>query len=120
MGVYWDHFNHASKVVVAKCKAALSRLQELGAELVKIKIPEMEDSRIAHVISIGSEFASSLGLELDRHYSEVNLETYILVGSSASFSSVEYFNAQKQRTRAMEAIKFLFEQVPGLLQDLPS
>lgn len=111
VGVYWEHFNHASDEVVLKCKAAVSRLQKLGAELVEIKIPELEESRIAHVVSIGSEFASTLGLDLYDHFSELNLETHVLVGSSASFSAIEYLNAQKQRTRAMEALKFIFNQV---------
>ena len=111
VGVYWDHFKHANEEVVAKCKAALAHLQELGAELVEIKIPELEDARIAHVVSIGAEFASSLGLDLDRHFSEINLETHLLVGTSAAFSGVEYINAQKQRTRAMHALETLFKEV---------
>ena len=111
VGVYWDHFNHANEEVVLRCKAALSHLQELGAELVDIKLPEMEDCRVAHVISIGAEFVSCLGLDLDQHYSELNLETHLLVGTSASFSAIEYLNAQKQRTRAMKALQSLFEKV---------
>jgi Asp-tRNA(Asn)/Glu-tRNA(Gln) amidotransferase A subunit family amidase len=111
VGIYWDHFSHASEEVVQKCKAALSHLQELGAELVDIKIPEMEDCRIAHVVSIGAEFASCLGLDLDRHFSDINLETHLLVGSSSSYSAIEYINAQKQRTRAIEVLKAIFGQV---------
>lgn len=111
VGIYWDHFNHASKEVVAKCKAALSHLQKLGAELVDIKIPEMEECRIAHVVSIGSEFVSCLGLDLDCHYSEINLETHLLVGTSAAFSAIDYINAQKQKTRAIEALKSIFHDV---------
>lgn len=111
VGVYWDHFNHASDEVVLKCKAALSHLQSLRAELVEIKIPEMEDSRIAHVVSIGAEFASSLGPDLDSHFSELNLETHLLVGTSTSYSAIEYINAQRQRTRAIKALKFIFDQV---------
>ena len=111
VGIYWDHFNHANKEVVQKCKAALSHLQELGAELIEVKIPELEDCRIAHVVSIGTEFASCLGLDLDRHYSELNLETHMLVGTSTAFSAIEYINAQKQRTRAIESLKAIFNDV---------
>ena len=111
VGVYWDHFNDADEEVVLKCKAALSRLKDLGAELVEIRIPEMEDARVAHVIAIGTEFSSCLGMDLDEHYSEVNLETHLLVGSSSAFSAIEYVNAQRQRTRAMEALRFVFGKV---------
>ena len=111
VGIYWDHFNHANKEVVQKCKAALSHLQELGAELIEVKIPELEDCRIAHVVSIGTEFASCLGLDLDHHYAELNLETHMLVGTSTAFSAIEYINAQKQRTRAIESLKAVFNDV---------
>lgn len=111
VGIYWEHFNHATEEIVLKSKAALSHLQKLGAELVDIQIPEMEASRVAHVVSIGAEFASSLGLEADNHYSELNLETHLLLNSSSSFSAIEYVNSQKQRTRAIEALKFIFDKV---------
>ena len=111
VGIFWDHFNHADKEIILKCKAALSRLQELGAELVDIFIPEMEDTRVSHTVSIGSEFASNLCMEVDHHFSELNLETHLLVGSSYSFSATEYVTAQKQRTRAIKTLEFLFKKV---------
>ncbi len=111
VGVYWEHFNHADKELTLKCKAALSQLENLGAVLVDIKIPEMEDSRVAHVISIGAEFSSSLSSEINHHYSELNLETHLLVGMSYGFSATEYVNSQKQRTRAMEALEYIFQRV---------
>ena len=111
VGVFWEHFNDADKEITLQCRAALSHLQNLGAELVDIRIPEMKDSRIAHTISISTEFGSSLGLELDHHYSEVNLETHLTVGMSASISAIQYVNSQKQRTRAMLALKSIFKKV---------
>ena len=125
VGVYWDYFNHADKEIVAKCRAALSVLQGLGAELVDIKIPELEETRVAHVVSIATEFASSLGLDLDKHYSEINLETHLLVGASKDVSAVEYINAQKQRTRALKALQSIFEKVdiivtPGTAVSAPT
>lgn len=111
VGIYWDHFNHADQEMVTKCRAGLSCLQELGAELVDIKIPEMEDTRIAHTVGIGAEFANSLALDLDQHFHLLNLETHLLVGTSRTFSAFEYLNVQRQRTRAMDVLKALFEKV---------
>ena len=111
VGVYWDHFNNSNKEVVLACKAALSHMQELGAELIDIKIPEIEDSRVAHVVSIGTEFASTLGAELDKHFHDLNLETHLLVGSQSTCSAIEYINSQKQRTRAIKTLEFIFEKV---------
>ncbi len=111
VGIYWDHFNDADEEMKVKCRAALSYLEHMGMELVDIVIPELEDSRVAHVVSLGTEFACSLGLEVDNHYAELNPETLLTVGASASFSAIEYLNSQKQRTRAIMVMKELFKKV---------
>ena len=111
VGIYWDHFNHAEEEIKLKCRAALSILNDLGAELVDISIPEMEDTRIAHVISIGAEFACTLGLEVDQHYSELNPETHLVIGASSDLTAIDFINSQKQRTRAMRVLETLFEKV---------
>ena len=111
VGVFWDHFNDADPDIVNKCNDSLKTLEELGAELVDIVIPEMEDSRIAHAISIASEVGSSLGLDIDNHYSEINPETHLLVANAVNMLATEYINSQRQRTRAMHILKELFKTV---------
>jgi len=111
VGVFWDHFKDADEDIVEKCQTSLNSLQTLGAKLVDIAIPEMEDSRIAHAISIATENGSSLGLEVDNHYSEINLETHLLVANAANMSAKEYINSQRQRTRSMTILKEIFKQV---------
>ena len=111
IGIYNDYFNDCDNEIALKCRAALSHLESLGAKLVDITIPELEDTRVAHVITIGCEFASALGLELDKRYSELNPETHLLVGTSSNFSGIDYVNSQRQRTRAMKILKSLFEKV---------
>lgn len=111
VGVFWDHFNDADEEIVLKCRTALTCLEEFGAELVDIAIPEMEDSRIAHAISIAAEFGSSLGLDIDSHYSDINPETHLVVANAVNMSAIEYINSQKQRTRAMVILKEIFEKV---------
>ena len=111
IGVFREHFTNADKEIVQKCQASLDSLQTLGAKVIDIVIPEMEDSRIAHAISIAAENGSSLGLEVDNHYSEVNPETHLLVANAANMSAIEYINSQRQRTRAMIILKEIFKQV---------
>ena len=111
VGIYWKYFEDADREVVRKCRAALSHLKSLGAEVVDIKIPELEESRIAHAITIISEFANSLGLDIDRHFDKITLESLLLIGVGFQFTAVEYLNAQKQRTRAIEAMKHIFNEL---------
>ncbi len=111
VGVYWEFFEHADEEIVGRCKQAVNQLQSLGATIVEIKIPELEDTRIAHVVTILSEMGCALSLDVDKHFSEINLETLLGLSGGYSFSATEYINAQKQRTRAVESLKHVFETV---------
>ena len=111
VGIYWKYFEDADSEVVQKCKAAVSHLKSLGAEIIDIKIPELEQSRIAHGVTIVSEFANALGLDIDKHFDELTLESLLLIGVGFHFTAVEYLNAQKQRTRAIEAMKYVFNEL---------
>ena len=110
IGVYWKYFEHADSEIVQKCKTAVAQLQSLGASLVEICIPELEDIRVAHAVTIMSEFGNSLAIDCDKHFSEINLETLLVLAAGYSCSALEYVNAQKQRTRAIEILKYLFEE----------
>ncbi len=110
IGVYWDYFQHADSEIVTQCKAAVSKLESLGATIVSIAIPELEESRVAHSVSIISEFSSALAVDIDKHFDEMNLESHLLLSLGYHYSAIEYLNAQKQRTRAIAALKHLFEE----------
>lgn len=111
VGVYWKHFEHADAEIVAKCKAAVEQLQSLGATLVEIKIPELEDARVAHAVSIMAEMSASLGIDVDKHFDEFNPETLLPLAVGYNVTAVEYINARKQCTRAIESLKHIFKSV---------
>ena len=110
VGIYWEYFDDAEDDVVECCKAAVRQLESLGAEIVEIKIPELDMIRLAHFITIVSEFYSALAKEVDDHYSELNPETLFVLAFANHISSLEYINAQKQRTRAIEALQYIFKE----------
>ena len=111
VGIYWSYFEHADPEIVQSCKKAVEWLKKLGAVVKDIVIPELEENRVAHGISISSEFATSLAVDVDRHFWEINPETLIPIGGGLYFSALEYLNAQKQRTRAVRMLQTLFEEV---------
>lgn len=115
VGVYWDFFNHADEEIVDKCKVALSVLQSFGVEIVDIIIPELENCRLAHFVSIVSEMSQSLAVDTDRHFSDINLETLLVISGGIQISANEYLNAQKQRTRALVALEHIFKQVDAIV-----
>lgn len=111
VGVYWDFFNHADQEIVDKCKAALSVMETFGVEIVDIVIPELENCRLAHFVSIVSEMSQSLAVDADRHFPDINLETLLVISGGLQLSANEYLNAQKQRTRALAILEHIFNQV---------
>ena len=111
VGIYWDFFQHANPEIVEKCKLAVVELKSLGVEVVDIKIPELDDCRVAHAISIMSEFVSALGKDIDTHFSEIAPESNVVLSAGNSFLALEYLNAQKQRTRAIEVMKYFFNEL---------
>lgn len=108
-GIYWEHFEHADKEIVDKCKAAVDQLKSLGATIVEITIPELEEIRVAHMNTIIAEMGSAMSIDCDKHFDELNSETLLVASAALVTSSIAYINAQKQRARAVECLKYIFD-----------
>lgn len=111
VGIYRDFFNHCDPSIRKVCEPSLQVLESLGASIVDIKIPELEETRIAHLITILSEFANGLACDVDKHFDLLNPETILVLTSGYHIRSIDFLNAQKQRTRAVTYLKFLFKNV---------
>ena len=111
VGIYREFFDHCDESVHNVCRPSLKVLEDLGAKIVDIKIPELEESRIAHYITILSEFANGLMCDVDSHFSLLNTETCLLLSPGLNIQSVDFINAQKQRNRAITFLKHIFKEV---------
>ena len=110
LGIYADWFNHATPSIVSACEAMLNSLCECGARIKKIEIPELDEIRIAHAVTILCEMSASLeNYKLHRGCFgpsvQVNLEF------ARAFTANDYIRAQRMRTRAIKTFKKVFEQV---------
>ena len=70
MGIYWEYFNHADEEEVRQNKLVVSQLKALRAEIVDIKIPELENSHVAHLVSFVSEVMETFGKNVEKHFSD--------------------------------------------------
>ena len=89
VGIYWDFFNHCDANVLKVCRSAVQSLESLGAVVKDIKIPEVEESRIAHIVTIFSEMSNGLACDVDKHFSVFNPETFLIVSSGFQLSAEE-------------------------------
>ena len=58
IGVFWEYLEDAQSEVVAACKATLDQLKQRGATIVDVSIPHLTMLRLAHGISISSDFSA--------------------------------------------------------------
>lgn len=101
-------------------------LEDIGASVVAIQIPELMETVNAHGISIISEMAAGLEEEFDKYYNELNPETASNLGMARLVTARHYFQALKQRTRSMGFLKKIFDEdgvdcilTPGLGMKVP-
>lgn len=120
LGIDWNYFKDCDPDVHKECEKAVQFLEDLGASLVSISIPELLETVIAHSVTILSEMASALDEEYHKYHSEMNAETILNLGLGRALTSRDYVQAMKQKTRAMNFLKAIFEDgvdcilTPGL------
>ncbi|CAA7034814.1 unnamed protein product [Microthlaspi erraticum] len=114
LGKYTTWFNDVNSSDISdKCEDILKLLtNNHGCEVVEIVIPELEEMRAAHVISIGSASLSSLTpyCEAGKN-SKLSYDTRTSFAIFRSFSAADYIAAQCLRRRLMEYHMDIFKNV---------
>lgn len=113
LGIYRQWFDHAAPEIVTASNQMLDRLVEAGAELVEIAIPDLDGMRIAQVVTILSEMASSME-NLKANWGDFGAPTRINLALGRSFTSFDYIQAQRMRTRAISIFEELFTRVDAI------
>lgn len=111
IGVYPEWIDKADKETVNTFNSAIENMKALGAHVKNIKIPELEELRIAHTITAVTELAAANKDVLSRHFSELGPGTLLISAMGDSFSPSDTVNAMKQRTRSIKALENIFSSV---------
>lgn len=115
LGVYWPWFQHAAPEIVQSCKAALQRLQELGARIQEISLPELEPARVAHMVLITLEMCKGLEKAYDTHRKDFSLEVRYDLAMARLFTARDYLRAQQIRTRTIRHFEAALDQVNAII-----
>lgn len=99
----------------AACRRHLQQFSDLGASVVEVEVPNLDETRVAHLITIGSEFVvcsrrygsnrSKLGLPV-----QMNLAVL-----ENAVNSADFVQAQQVRARTMADLEALFENIDVLV-----
>ncbi|XP_065869684.1 fatty acid amide hydrolase [Euphorbia lathyris] len=114
LGKYTTWFNDVHSTDISNaCEDILNLLLKThGCQIEEIVIPELEEMRLAHVVSIGSEVLCSLNHDLnDGKGARLTYDTRTSVALFQSFSAADYVAAQCIRRRLMYHFMEIFKKV---------
>lgn len=104
LGKYTEWFSDVSTPeVLEACENALQLLTEkYGTKIKGIILPELEEMRIGHVVSIGSEIAAATNTHyMEGRRKDISYEIRSTLALMRAFSSRDYVAAQRLRRRIM-------------------
>jgi Asp-tRNA(Asn)/Glu-tRNA(Gln) amidotransferase A subunit family amidase len=115
LGVYWPWFRHATADMVSTCEAMLKQFESMGARMREVVIPDLEAGRVAHTITIAGEMAQALDQTYAEHYREYGADVRINLALARAFTTMDYVQAQRVRTRLIANFARALEQVDAIL-----
>ncbi|MEW5868725.1 MAG: amidase [Chloroflexota bacterium] len=115
LGVYWPWFRHATSGVVAACEAMLAAFERLGGRLREVEIPDLEAARVAHTLTIAGEMAQALSSTYAGHHHQHGPDVRINLALARAFTTCDYVQAQRLRTRLLAHFDRAFESVDAIL-----
>lgn len=101
--------------MVAACEAMLARFESMGAQLREVVIPDLEAARIAHTITIAGEMAQALDRYYAAHHRQHGLDVRLNLALARSFTTMDYVQSQRVRTRLIANFARALEQADVIL-----
>ena len=115
LGVYWPWFRHARADVVSACESLLKEFENRGAQVREIVIPNLENARVAHTITIAGEMSQAMGRYYADHRREHGLDVRTNLALARAFTARDYIQAQRARTQLMINFNRALEQVDVII-----
>lgn len=114
LGKYSEWFHDVSNPEIStKCEDALQLLcRTFGSQMEEIVLPELEEMRTAHLVSIGAEALFPLSpYYFEGRKSDFTLDTRTSLALFGSFSASDYVACQRIRRRIMYYFNEAFKKV---------
>jgi Asp-tRNA(Asn)/Glu-tRNA(Gln) amidotransferase A subunit family amidase len=115
LGIYRPWFEDAEADVVAANNTTLEALQERGAKVREVEIPDLDLTRVAHLVTISSEMLDNMQVWLGEHRGEMGHDVRTSLALAESLTNLDYIRAQKARTRASDTFERVLEQVDAVI-----
>ncbi len=114
-GIYPDWFYDCEETMHPILNSSLKYLKDAGAEIIEIEIPELEEMRIAQLITIVSEMTTAMNPYDKEHRKDFGLDVRTNLAMGRLFTNIDYIHAQQMRTRAINIFKKALLSVDAIL-----
>lgn len=111
LGLYREWFEDADEEVLAACHAAVAQLEQMGAKVKEIHIPDLEACRVAHTCLISTEcgaFFNALADACPGLGARYQLDVRPALRSARGFTGADVIQAQRIRRRMTVILDRLF------------
>ncbi len=114
-GIYPEWFYDCDEGIHELLKSSISLLEKSGGKIVEIEIPELEEMRIAQLITIVSEMTTAMSPYDREHRKDFGLDVRTNLAIGRAFTNVDYIHAQRMRTRAIDIFNTLLQDVDCII-----
>jgi len=115
IGLYRPWFEDADSEVVKCCYQSLELLERAGAEIHEITVPQLEQTRLAHLITIVGEMAASQLPHYAAHRQDYGHDTRLNLALGQRLQAHDYVHAQRHRAAIYRNFSQLLEQVDVII-----
>ncbi|MFP4425950.1 MAG: amidase [Spirochaetaceae bacterium] len=111
LGIYTPWFEDASEDVLVVARSAVQSLTDAGAQVVEIDIPELENLRVAHLLTIVTEQKAAIERYYEDHRTDFGIETRTALALAGRLTGSDYIKAQQVRERGLRQWRKIFASV---------
>jgi len=115
LGFYPAWFEDAEPELVAACKQTLAGLEEAGAELVEVTVPELALLRVVHMVTIVGEMAAAHMHYIAAGRKRYGHDTRLNLSLAGRLTAADYVHAQRLRVRLSRHFYELLERVDAVV-----
>lgn len=113
-GVFRPWVEHAEPGVVDAFDRALAQLKDRGAKVKRISIPGLDLVRLAHLVTIVGEMATSQLAESDKRQ-QLALDSRMNLALGQTLTATDYVHAQRHRTAITQQFLQLLDDVDAIV-----
>ena len=115
LGVFSPWFKHASTDIVQNCERMLEAFKAQGASIEEIEIPELNEARIAQIVTIVTEMLTSLQPHFKTFRQPFGLDALLNLTLAKEFSGCDYVKAQRIRAELIRNLTQIYQQVDAIV-----